>query len=239
MNNSRTKQLPRIIISQTIVGLIMFVFAMFILFFAQGYRFNWKSMKVIKTGIIYVVSDPKDAQVYINGKLMEEKTPFSENLTPGKYIAEVRKDGYQPWYSGFKIEEEFVTEFKPIVLFKEDIKIEDLTDKRKIELLNSPIDTLALIKDDNNLSHNDYEIWADNNLVTRFSEPIQKVVWYPDLAHIIYQKGKEIRIIEKNGSNDTLLVTLTQGDSTIFLTNNRGDELYFSDNNQYKVAYLK
>ena len=200
---------------------------------------NLKNFKIVKTGIVFLSTDQKGESVYINGELQDRKTPYAENLTPGQYTAEVTKDGYRSWYQGFKIDPAIVTSFDSIVLFKSDPVISDLTDQRKIDLLNSPVDYLAVSNDKNSLTYGNYEIWQNNFLVTRFSESIQNVSWYPDMEHIVYQQGDEIKIIEKDGYNNTPLVKLLNSDPVNFVVNSRGDELYYTDGGQYKMAKIK
>lgn len=239
MNNKRTKRLPRIILNQFLVGLLMSSIAISVLFFAEGYRFNVKNFKVIKTGILFFSSEPKGATIYLNSKKLEGVTPNAQNLAEGSYNAKVEMAGYKTWSASFKVDSGLVTEFESIVLFKENPEISNLSDQRKIDLLNSPIDYLASSNDKNLLMENGYEIWQNNNLVTRFSQSLSSVRWYPDMEHVLYQQGDEIRVIEISGINDTLLVRLSSTDSTHYTVNNRGDELYYMDGNQYKMANIR
>lgn len=239
MNNKRTKRLPRIIFNQFLVGLLMAAIAFSVLFFTEGYRFNFKNLKIIKTGVVFISSDPKSATIYLNGKKINETTPHAQNLAAGNYNATVEMSGYKSWSSSFKVSSGIVTEFDRIVLFKETPEISNLSDQRKIDLLTSPVEYLAVNNDKNSLIENGYEIWQNNILVTRFSDPIDSVLWYPDLSHILYQKGNEIRVIEITGMNDTLLVKLSSTDSTHYTVNSRGDELYYLDGSQYKIAKIR
>ena len=239
MNNKRTKRLPRIIVNQTLVGILMGLLAFSVLFFAEGYRFNATSMKVIKTGVLYLATDPKGATIYLNDKKLDDKTPRAQNLQSGNYYASVEMPGYKTWSSSFKISSGLVTQFDQIVLYKENPEVSNLSDQRKIDLLNSPVDSLASTNQKNSLIDNGYEIWQNNSLVTRFSTPITNVIWYSDMHHILFQQGKEIRVIENSGMNDTLLVTLSSDSQVHFTVNNRGDELYFLDGEQYKVAKIR
>ncbi len=239
MNNKRTKKLHKIIIGQLSVAFIMFALAISILFFAEGYRINLKNLKITKTGILFLYSDPKNAEVLLNGKKQKNITPFSINLTPGNYKAEVKAEGYISWASSFKIESGLVTNFNSIVLFKEHPEINNLTDQRKIDQINAPIDVFAVTTTQNVLTQNGYEIWLDDKLVTRFSEPISNVKWYPDLKHIVFQQGDEIRVIETTGMNDTLLIKSSLSERINYAISGRGDELYYLENNQYKVAKIR
>lgn len=237
MENRRTKLLPKIIAGQTAVALLVAVIALSILFYAEGYRINLKSRKILKTGIVHLVSFPKKSDVYINGKLESKKTPFAKNLLPGNYSIDIKMDGYSTWSSNIKIESQFVKEFKNIILIKENIVAEPLADDKKINLLYIPSDVLA--NTNGGLYFNEFEIWYNSSLVARFSEPVEKAIWYPDHEHIIYQQGDSIRIIDKNGRNDTKLVKLSSKVATKFTLNAKGDELYFIDNDQYFSAKIR
>jgi hypothetical protein len=157
---------------------------------------------------------------------------------PGYYNIEISKDGYTAWDQSVMVKSEFVENFKNVVLFKANPEIKTLTDQRLTNQLNSPIDTLA-VKKSGDLYYSSYELWVSGDLVTRFSEPISKAIWYPDKEHIIYQQSKEIRIIELIGTNDTLLVTLGDSNSTNFIINDKGDQLFYKDGGEYKVANIR
>ena len=216
----------------------MFVLGLVIVVYAQGYRINPKNLKIIKTGILFVSSNQKVADVYVNGKVVSQKMPYATNLLPGTYSVLIKKDGYASWSAMSDVKQELVTSYKTIVLFKESIVSQELTDEKKIALLSVPTDILA-VNAEKALVYNEHEIWTNDTLVTRFSKPITKAMWYPDLDHIIYQQGQEIRVIEKNGVNDTLLVRLANDQPTVFTIGNHGEELYYLDNGVYRFATIR
>ncbi len=237
-NNRRTKSIFKIFASQLAVALFVAALSLSILFYAEGYRFNYKNLKVSKTGVIALNSFPREATIKVNDKIKAKKTPFSENLLSGYYNVEILKAGYFSWTQSVMVEPELVKNFKNIVLFKEKPEIRSLTDQKTIKELNSPIDTLA-VRSSNGLFQSDYEIWVDGDLITRFSEPIYRAIWYTDKQHILYQQGQEIRVIESTGTNDTLLISLSESFPTSFFTNDKGDQLYYKDGSEYKVAAVR
>ncbi|MCL5410830.1 MAG: PEGA domain-containing protein [Patescibacteria group bacterium] len=237
-NNRRTKSIFKILASQLAVAAFVTIFSLSILFYAEGYRFNYKNFKISKIGVIAVTSFPKEATVKINNRVKAQKTPYSQNLSPDYYNLELSKTGYVTWNRTVLVQSEFVNNFKNVVLFKEKPETNKLTDQRIINQLNSPIDTLAL-KNNDSLYYSDYEIWVSGNLVTRFSEPITRVIWYSDKQHIIYQQGEEIRVIELTGTNDTPLAILSNTTPTSFIINDKGDQLYYRDGSQYKVSNIR
>lgn len=239
MNNSRSKRIPKIILGQLLAIAIMVFLGISILFYAEGYRVNWKTLKIIKTGVIYLSSYPKQADVYLDGVIENKKTPFTKSLLPGYYYVAIKKEGYQDWYSSFKIEKGLVRSYKSLALFKSEIKPEALTDQGKIDLINSPSDDLINPSGDRLLVNNDYEIWQGNNLITRFSEPISGARWYSDQEHIFFQQSNEIRIIDKDGNNNILLITLKAANPTNFAISSNGSELYFYDSDGYYFATIR
>ena len=238
-NNRRTKLFLKILFGQLAVGTLITVLALSVLFYAQGNRFDFKTFQTIKTGQISIEYLPRDSQIYINDKRVEVAKSFAKNLSPGWYLFKVAKEGYTPWQVNLNIASRSVNIYKNVMLFKSSPQIEVLTDQRKISTLSGPSDQLASRGDKNGLFANGFEIWLDQKIVARFSTQINQVVWYSDRAHILYQQGKEIRVIEKNGMNDTLLATLSKETPTRFAVSSDGVELYFLDDNTYKVARIR
>ncbi len=237
-NDRRTRLLPKIILGQLGVSLIIACISISVIFFAEGYRFDLATFKIVKTGVLYLEFEPHDVTVSWNNTSKGESSSFVENLTPGFYSVSVAKPDFVTWKASLQVTSQSVNDYSRIVLFRSKIATSNLTNTDKIALLTAPTDVLASNAPDQ-LLFNDHEIWIGNQLVTRFANPIQNAVWYPDLYHIVYQQGKAIRVIESNGQNDTLLATLSNDTPTIFAIGNRGSELYFQDGGGYKVAVIR
>lgn len=102
------------------------------IFYSQGYRFDFESKKITQTGGIFLKAEPKQVEIYINGKLAK-KTDFFfgsaliENLLPNKYKIEIKKEGYHSWGKKLEIKEKEVSEVKNIVLFPKNPNFSILT----------------------------------------------------------------------------------------------------------------
>lgn len=198
-----------------------------------------KNFKLTKVGILYLMSDPKDARIYLDNRVSDKKMPYKASLDPGTYYVKIEKDGYESWSRSVRIESERVTEYETIKLFKTNISSSALDDSSKIALLNAPNDSLINKTRGNLLVDNGYEIWHNDNLVTRFSAFISSVKWYSDREHIAYQQNDEIRVIEKDGQNDTLLIKLSSANQEKYVFDAKGDEIYFTDQGEYKFAKIR
>jgi len=118
-------------------AILFILFAPLAIIYSQGYRINFspeQGEKIItQTGGLFLKIQPRQAEVYIDGKL-KENTDFLfgsllvENLIPGKYAIEVKKEGYSSWQKTLEIKEKTVTEAKDIVLFLKDPGIKTLAE---------------------------------------------------------------------------------------------------------------
>lgn len=103
-----------------------------VIFYCQGYRFDFQTYKISKTGGVFLNINPKQTEIYIDGELVKKTDPFFgsvliDNLLPKKYSVEVRKDGYSTWSKALNVKEKEVTEAKNIILFQKDQKFDTLS----------------------------------------------------------------------------------------------------------------
>jgi len=102
------------------------------IFYSRGYRFDFETRKIVKTGGFSFRTSPKSCEIYLNGKL-KKKTDFLlgesfiKNLIPKKYDVNIKKAGYFPWEKTLEIREGFVTEAKNIILFPKNLNFSTLS----------------------------------------------------------------------------------------------------------------
>lgn len=97
--------------------IIMTIFGTAAIMFARGYRVNLGEEKINigPTGLLVANSEPKAAQVYVNGKL-ETATDNTLSLAPETYEIEIKKEGFQPWKKQITIEQEAVTQIDAFLI---------------------------------------------------------------------------------------------------------------------------
>ena len=89
-----------------------------ILSYSLGYKIDYKEFRIYKTGILFVNSHPAGATVYINGKEHNELTPTQiEELKPGRYRIEVKRERFYSWERDIIISPNMVRKLDRIVLF--------------------------------------------------------------------------------------------------------------------------
>lgn len=120
-------------------GVVVFLAAApTILFLAQGYGFDWKTGRVIKTGTLVIKTEPRAARVYLNGKQVKD-TPLVKRFLPaGEYQIEIKKAGYHPWKKQIRLHEQQVT-FLP----SQTDKINLLSESAASQMTESVLDFYA------------------------------------------------------------------------------------------------
>jgi hypothetical protein len=135
-----------------------------VILYSLGYRFNFQSKKITQTGGFYFKVLPKNAEIYLNGKLAKKTdfffgVGFIKNLLPEEYEVEIKKDGFHPWKKTLEIKEKQVTEFKNIILFPENPPFNILTKDVK-DLFFSPDGKKIILKTETTSSPEKKVGWA-------------------------------------------------------------------------------
>jgi len=110
---------------QRIRGLLFYlsVFLFFaglplILSSALGYKFNARTLKFTKTGLIFVKTQPDAAKIYLDGKLIPEKSPASiQDIVPGVHKIVLELARHYPWKGEVDVEAGKASRLDKIILF--------------------------------------------------------------------------------------------------------------------------
>ena len=112
------------------ISLIIFILtASAVVFYSQGYRFDFQEKRIVQTGAFYFKTMPRTSEIFINGKLEKETSLLTgsaliDNLLPKTYEIRIEKEGYHSWQKNLEIKEKQVTEVKNIILFQKDQEFE-------------------------------------------------------------------------------------------------------------------
>ncbi len=85
--------------------------------YALGYLISPEQRTLVKTGLVSVISFPRHARVFIEGKKFSKATPtVVSDLLPGKYHVRVVRKGFGYWEKEIEIEPEKATQLEPVLL---------------------------------------------------------------------------------------------------------------------------
>jgi hypothetical protein len=233
------------LVLRTIIVLSFLIVSGVVIASANGYLFNPESLSFEETGIINLTVSPTPVDVSLNGK---KKTYVKDYinlvyLLPGQYTIEITKAGYMTWNRNVYLRAGEAVVNPWVTLFWADGHTSPAT-AAHVSLLEGLSDTPENYADLDVRSH---ELWVSPltrtypipaagdtmELIGRFSNPIDRAVWYSGRSrlhtHIIFQTGNEIRIVDRDGSNDHLLVTLNQTTPTLFTVSDDNKYLIYRD----------
>lgn len=107
-------------ISLLITGFLVFILVgPAIVLFARGYSYDFENHRFLKTGALVIRTEPRGADVYLEGKLIGSAPLTKRLLLPDEYYVEVKKTEFRPWQKHVAISPQGVTDYSHVVLFKE------------------------------------------------------------------------------------------------------------------------
>jgi hypothetical protein len=147
---------------------VIFVIAtVFLSLYASGYKFNFKrpidfNRILVRTGMIDIKTEPKDASIYLNGKIQPTpslelfkkehlKTPAKiRNVIPGEYNISLEKEGYWPYQEKIYVHSGQTTILENINLYKSSnpsLKAITKENSNKENIIISPDNNYIFLKD--------------------------------------------------------------------------------------------
>ena len=205
--------------------LLVFIFIIItpmVLFYSEGYRFDFETKKIIETGGFYIKTNPEEVNISINDKIKKTTSNFSRNvliqdLTPKTYNIKISKDGYFSWEKNLEITEKKVSEVD-VTLFK---------DSYEKKLINENILNLFEIKDGFIIEKETgyYYYNPENNK----EELITEVVNWNDVQIL-----KNELLFQKNGIYYTKTEEIEVNGQYNFQKDNLDNLYYLIDDNLYK-----
>ena len=182
---------------------VFFIVLPFIILSATGYKFNSKKNVLQKTGIIFLETKPKEVNVYLNGQLVEQRTPVRlKNLLPNKYEIMVSKEGYFTWQKKIDVYQGQTTFLQYVRLFKNNMELELLIAGEIVAMEKSNDDKLGLLKKDGemwNLSIYDLNKKIEQKVFESKSE-IEKFEFVDNGKRLLIY-GADVWLVDSSGKD--------------------------------------
>ncbi len=227
-----------------------FIFLIFVAFFvaisagvvlfAQGYRIDFDSLKIVKTGGIFIDTSIDGAKIYINDKYVGttdgllKYTALMSGLTPKNYNIFIYKENYYPWNKVVEIKNGMVVELKNIILFPLEFKRTKVVEvplqafseftvhDNKLEIKNTKTKTVKIY----NLT--DGKLLATEKLILATST---NEIISPDKNKKLFFLNNELRV-------DKDLITTFESPVDFFDWFDDSEHLLWLNNNELTIAEL-
>lgn len=111
------------------LSLLVFLLGLpFILISALSYKFDRKALKFVKSGLIALKTQPAGANVYLDNRLLKDKTPVTINeVLPGEYDLRLELEDYYPWSARITVKAGQVERLEKIILFRMESEVNKLS----------------------------------------------------------------------------------------------------------------
>lgn len=126
MNQIATSTRKKLLIFFVVLFIISGVF---LILYSNGYRIDLKSLKIEKTGSLYVKFIPTNSHIYLNNKFKKSSGIITRtgilinNLIPKNYRLEIKKPNYYTYYKNVKIRPSEVTKLLNIIILPKKTEI--------------------------------------------------------------------------------------------------------------------
>ncbi len=168
--------------------ILFVIIALIIIFYAQGFDFDWQTKSLFKGGAFYFKSYPKEADIYINNQYQGRTNKFIKRLLPKEYSVKISKSNYQDWQKTMEVKSKLVTEAKNVFLIKNNLSLNLVTkndvkyfsfspNNKRVVYLTGPTPALHLIDITNNT---DSQIYIAPEL-----NKLADILWSPDEEKIL------------------------------------------------------
>lgn len=217
----------------TVLAMSFIFFAVILLMEANGYRFNYRTHALEKTGMIVFDGSPRNISLSINGQGKKVNLPYkASKLMPGRFNVEITAEKYNLWSKNFDLNAGQAIDSKKVFLFYKSPEFKETTDQNAKDRLKNDYNDQS-----KNVEVKNSEIWYNKKFITRFSQQVESAIVSDYFECIFFQTGQEIRVVSLDGSNNILLLKLVQNRPTNLSFN--GSKLTFLDNDKVYEALVR
>lgn len=101
-NKQRAHQI-RLLVGYVLIGLGILIATAILLYRAYGFGLD-KDGEVVQNGLVFMASQPGDAEIVIDGKPHKDTTDTRFQLPEGAYSVDIRREGYHVWHRDIAIQ---------------------------------------------------------------------------------------------------------------------------------------
>jgi len=187
--------------------ILFVIIAPCILLYAQGYSFDWQKKTLIQTGALYIKSQPKNAIISVNDKIIRKTPCLIKHLKPNQYEVTVKLNGYYSWQKTLRVDSNLVTEAREILLTPQSSILEllpvPLSDQFKIS--NSGQQIISWQKDQSDtINYLDFSQYQQKQFKTT-NLTIDQFNWSPNNEKFLIQQKDAWFLIDLTSQKTTQL----------------------------------
>ena len=219
-----------------------------IISYSQGWRFNFETFAIQKTGAIYIETQPKDVLIKIDQKFFTDKSGIIQkgtlitDLLPKNYQIEIQRDGYFLYHKNITVKPSLVTEAVGIILipmdFKNELKISKNLKGEKFIDFSADASKIIIKNSKNNIYYlynlnNQSSLNISNLFENMTGKNIKKIAFYPlELNKLIIESdvSSAIYIVDVNRLKSEIIFKNSK-ESSLISWNAENSNIYYIEQN--------
>ena len=215
-----------------------------LVFYAMGERFDFKKMKIVATGGIYVRSFPAADQITIDSKISQKpgflsNWVFVQSLLPQDHTVSVTKSDYYDYFKTIPVKEKEVTKLENVLLIKKSILFPSLSkeiDYFSVATNNQNI--ITLVNNAKNITLEYSPLSGNNPIQTLSISQIGKIMG------VKWSNDSSRALIEIQGYSNTFyyLFDSTTKEATVTrlsYLDKTTQQISFNPNNSKEIFFIK
>lgn len=160
-----------------------------VIFYAAGYRYNFKQKRVEQLGLLHVTTEPNNTKLLLNSQTYDiDRELVLKSLRPGEVNVVIQKDDYHPWTKELEIESGKSTFIRDLVLFKDEEAEKVNEYESKLKLLYAD-DEVSFFQSQFQLIRLNYESGEEIRLRTEDSSDISRIELNPDNSLMVFSQN--------------------------------------------------
>ena len=110
-----------------------------LILYGLGYKYNWQKHRLERTGVFFIKSFPRNADIYVDNKKYKKDTPTRiTRLLPKVYNIKIVKENYSSWQKSLTVWPQMTTFIEDVSLIYKEPKFEMLLKGKFTDFLISP-----------------------------------------------------------------------------------------------------
>lgn len=114
----KKKQLRKKMVITLFIIPIFIIIALTLIFYAFGWRFDFHDKKLYLSSVLYINTQPMEAQVYLDNQAIGQTKIARQEVKPGDYNLKIVKDDFLPWERIVTVPAYSVVEVDPYLFYQ-------------------------------------------------------------------------------------------------------------------------
>jgi len=173
------------------IAIVYLILAPALIFYASGWRYNFRTKNIERVGAILVETEPHGATVLLNGIEQPKKTPTTiKNVLTDEYTVTITKDGYHDWTTQTKVISQETSKVTKVHLLRKETTVIHPVTEGFVEIQQSPdLDLIAMY------NGTIFSIFQINSLDIIFQQEIKKQIkkisWAADQKKLLLRHNDD------------------------------------------------